>query len=114
MSTPNAASADLIGRYFALDRDADISGISGNGRVAYALDLPGFGALLAWDTQWPTVDFRPSMAILESIHGHNGATRITPLHPDTDAEAIERARTLLREVGPQAFTTLSVALARLP
>lgn len=113
MTTPNA-DLDLIRSWWALDRDEDVSGVSGTGRVAYALDLPGFGALVLWDTRWKTVDFRESLENVAEISGHGGATRLTPLDPETDAEAIDRARTLLAQVGHRAYTTLAVATTRLP
>lgn len=112
MTTPN--DPELIRQWWALDRDEDISGTSGKGRVAYALDLPGFGVLLVWDTAWVTVDWRPDLETLRLIHGHDGATRLTPLDPETDRDAINRARDLLVKVGHRAYTTLAVATTRLP
>lgn len=112
MTTPN--DAELIRSWWALDRDADVSGVSGTGRVAYALDLPGFGALVFWDSRWKTVDFRESLEQVAEISGHGGATRLTKLEPEADADAIERARTLLADVGHRAYTTLAVATTRLP
>jgi hypothetical protein len=112
VTTPNDVA--LIRSWWALDRDADVSGVSGTGRVAYALDLPGFGTLVLWDTRWKTVDFRESLAQVAEISGHGGATRLTPLDPDADAAAIERARTMLADVGHRAYATLAVATTRLP
>jgi hypothetical protein len=112
VTTPN--DAETVRSWWALDRDADVSGVSGTGRVAYALDLPGFGALVLWDTKWKTIDFRESLENVAEISGHGGSTRLTPLDPHADADAIERARTLLADVGQRAYTTLAVATTRLP
>jgi hypothetical protein len=99
-------------RFWALDRDEDVSGVSGTGRKAYvieALDYPG--CLLVWDTSWVTVDWRPSMEVLEAIHGHDGRTRFTPL--DDAPEARERALTLWRQVQHRATATFEAAQSEL-
>lgn len=90
-------------RFYALDRDTDVSGVSGPGRIAYALERDT-GVLLVWDTDWITVDWRPSMQVLGQIHGHNGATRIVPL--DDDCAAQQKAVELLRQVASPAMATL--------
>lgn len=110
MTTQTGYTHEVHTRFYALDRDEDISGISGSGRIAYAIDIAGeHGVLLVWDTNWVTVDWRPDMTVLEAIHGHNGATRITPLEPGVDEAAIERARDLLRQVRGRAASTLHIA-----
>lgn len=94
-------------RVYALDRDVDVSQVSGTGRKAYAIEArDGSGVLLVWDTSWVTVDWRPSMQVLEEIHGHGGSTRFTPL--DDDEQGRERAWSLLRSVHPQASRTFAL------
>ncbi len=93
-------------RFWALDRDEDVSGISGSGRIAYAIQL-ATGVLLVWDTDWVTVDWRPDMATLEAIHGHGGATRIVPLDEDVAARA--HALRLLARVHPGMVRTAAEA-----
>lgn len=114
MTTPN--DVELIRQWWALDRDEDVTGVSGTGRVGYVLDLPGFGVLLVWDTAWATIGFYPDRQALIEIHGNGGTTRVTRLDPDDDGdgEAIARARDLLFKVGHRAYTTLAVATTRLP
>lgn len=113
VTTPNG-SASTTARYFALDRDQDPSGVSGLGRIAYAIDLgarpAGPGVLLVWDTGHVTVDWRPSMDVLTDIHGHDGKTRLTPLDPDdwVDAPAIARARELLGSVVHSARIAMDI------
>lgn len=98
-------------RYYAVDRDEDVSQVSGTGRIAYAIELADYdvGVLLVWDTKWTTVDWRPSMAVLEEIHGHNGSTRITPLTPAADQLDIDRALRLLDRVHTKANGALALA-----
>lgn len=72
-------------RPYVLRRHDDVSGISGTGPIAYALDLGGAdGVALFWDTALgenrdiPThgMEWLPGMTMVEMIHGHNGATTI--------------------------------------
>jgi hypothetical protein len=105
VSNDDAETAAL--RYWALDRDHDASGVSGTGRVAYAIELVS-GVLLLWDAGGGhTVDWRPSMAALRAIHGHGGATRLTPL--DDDPAARQRAIELLRQLDEPARMTFDQA-----
>jgi hypothetical protein len=89
-----------------LDRDHDASGVSGTGRVAFAIELAA-GVLVLWDSDRHTVDWRPSIDAVRAIHGHGGATRLTPL--DDDAAGRQRAVELLRVVDPDASTTFDQA-----
>lgn len=66
--------------WYALDRDVDHTGISGTGRIAYAMELPhGRGVWVLWNTGVRTAGWYPDLATVTEIHGHNGATRITRL-----------------------------------
>lgn len=95
-------------RFWALDRDDDVSGVSGTGRKAYVIEAVDYpGCLLVWDTDWVTVDWRPSMEVLTAIHGHGGRTRFTAL--DDDVEGRERALTLWRQVERHAINTFQAA-----
>lgn len=96
---------DPAARLYALDRDRDESGVSGTGRVAYAFALTT-GVLMVWDSDKGTVDWRPDMAAVQAIHGHNGATRITQLGDPADWD---HARRLLRSVIHQALDTFAEA-----
>lgn len=103
---------DVALRFFALDRDVDVSGVSSSGRVAYAIQLPA-GVLLVWDTFATTGipatgDWRPNMRAVDLIHGHGGKTRITPL--DNDCPAQQRAVELFRLVAGPMVTTCGQAL----
>lgn len=105
-------TAGLHATVYVLERDQDKSGISGTGRVAYAIEMRS-GVLLVWDTEWVTIDWRPDMAVLEAIHGHQGATRIVPV--EADSEQRRRAMLLAGKVWMSAaiaFTELGHVLRR--
>lgn len=64
-------------RRFHLQRDTDVSGVSGTGKVAEGV-LFSDGAVAL---RWVTGDYRStvcwcSIRGVEAIHGHGGATRI--------------------------------------
>lgn len=62
---------------YELVRDADISGISGTGRVGDVVVFPNGKVVVAWDTpaKISTVVIYDSLEDAIKIHGHNGATR---------------------------------------
>ncbi len=72
-------------RTFHLQRDTDLSGISGTGVVAHGVEWPD-GAITLW---WPkpgdhvdqpkalgAVTWHPDIQRVEEVHGHGGKTRI--------------------------------------
>jgi hypothetical protein len=63
-------------RLFYLDRLEDVSGTSGIGRVAEGVVFSNGWCALTWLTAHTSVAFYPSLTAVESIHGHNGCTRI--------------------------------------
>ena len=71
-------------RRFHLDRDLDISGVSGTGVVARGVLWADGTTVLHWLGEHPTTTQGPSMAGVESIHGHNGTTKVVWLDPDPD------------------------------
>lgn len=74
-------------RTFRVQRDADVTGVSGVGVVADGAMFPDGTAVVRWrelDPDHPnyvrgvratTVVF-PNVAAVEALHGHNGATRL--------------------------------------
>jgi hypothetical protein len=99
-------------RYWAVDRLQDVSGVSGSGRVAYALEFAQpQGVLLVWDTLMATtVDWRPDMKTLVAIHGHNGATEFTDLSGEENSAVRAYVDGLLMSVLASALVTMSTAL----
>lgn len=64
-------------RTFHLQRDEDVSGISGTGRVAEGVEFSDGTVVIRWTAgdRHSTVVWS-DMAGVEAIHGHGGATRI--------------------------------------
>ena len=63
-------------RFFWLERAQDVSGTSGVGIVAEGVVFSGGWCALHWLTKHTSVAYYQSIADLEAIHGHNGATRV--------------------------------------
>lgn len=65
-------------RRFRLQRDVDVSGVSGVGIVAEGVEFSDGTVVVRWISAGnpsSTVVW-PDMAAVEHIHGHGGATRI--------------------------------------
>ncbi|MDJ0460625.1 hypothetical protein [Streptomyces sp. H27-C3] len=63
-------------RRFHLQRDTDITGVSGVGRVADGVLWPDGTASVRWAGDRPSIVFWDRIADAEAVHGHGGATRI--------------------------------------
>jgi hypothetical protein len=61
---------------FHLLRLEDESGISGTGWVAEGAIFSNGWVVLIWPTDTPSLNFYPSIDIVEAVHGHGGLTRI--------------------------------------
>lgn len=70
---------------FTLHRDTDVTGISGTGVVAHGAVFPDGVTVVRWRDLGgaaaargvrPTTVVFPSIAAVEALHGHGGATRI--------------------------------------
>lgn len=59
-----------------LERDEDVSGVSGTGTVAYGILFPDGTVVLRWDTKVRSTVYYDSIHDVEIITGHNGKTRI--------------------------------------
>ncbi|WP_426566391.1 hypothetical protein ACPPVT_07545 [Angustibacter sp. McL0619] len=66
----------MAGRRFELHRDVDVSGISGTGVVADGIEFPDGRVATRWRGTIAQTCSWDSMADVEAIHGHGGATRI--------------------------------------
>lgn len=65
-------------RRFVLQRNEDVSGVSGLGVVAEGVLFSSDVAVLQWCGEWPTsvVWHQQGMASIDKIHGHQGRTQI--------------------------------------
>lgn len=63
-------------RLFQLERDVDVSGISGTGTVADGVVFPDGVCVIRWRGDRQSTVVWPSIEDVEAIHGHGGATRI--------------------------------------
>lgn len=63
-------------RLFHLQRDTDVSGVSGSGRVADGVRWPDGTATVRWRGDRASTVNWDRVEDAEAIHGHGGATRI--------------------------------------
>lgn len=64
-------------RRFHLQREQDVSGISGTGRVAEGVEFSDGSAVVRWIAgEHRSTVVWADIASVEAIHGHGGATRI--------------------------------------
>lgn len=73
-------------RRFVLRRHEDVTGVSGEGDVAWWLAFPDGTCV----TRWCVTEIRQtcvwrSLADVEAVHGHSGATEIIWLDEEADA-----------------------------
>ena len=63
-------------RRFYLWREEDATGVSGVGMVADGVLFRNGKAVLCWNTEHTSVAVYDSLAELETIHGHDGRTKV--------------------------------------
>jgi len=63
-----------VTRKFVLERNEDVSGMSGTGIVAVGFVLPSGFAIMEWVSLEKSIGFYHSIAQLEKVHGHEGRT----------------------------------------
>ena len=61
---------------FVLERDYDVSGVSGTGRVAEGVVFTNGRAVMTWLTEYSSIAIYNSIEELVQIHSHGGATRV--------------------------------------
>jgi len=76
-------------RAFVLQRDEDVTGVSGTGVVAEGVEFSDGTVSLRWTSEWPTsvVFHDRGIESVRAVHGHDGRTRI--VWRDREIEALE-------------------------
>jgi hypothetical protein len=74
----------VLVRRFVLQRDEDVTGISGRGVVVWGIQFPDGVCAYRWAGQVATSSLADSISDIELIHGHGGATRVVWIDPDSD------------------------------
>jgi hypothetical protein len=72
---------DMAMRRCCLFREEDVSGVSGAGVVAEGVVLSTGKVVLSWCSEYRSVTAYDTGAGLETVHGHEGRTRIAWLDP---------------------------------
>jgi hypothetical protein len=63
-------------RMFVLRRSTDVTGVSGTGDVADGVQFPDGRVAMRWRGDLASTAEYDSIAIVEAIHGHAGATQV--------------------------------------
>lgn len=72
-----AAEHGRMPRRFGLFRESDRTGVSGTGLVALGVIFPGGKCIISWlPGPHHSVGVYDSLAAVEAIHGHSGATEV--------------------------------------
>lgn len=67
-------------RFYWVERAEDVSGVSGEGRVAQVAEFSDGHAVIHWFGRFPWSTPVPhGVKALDEIHGHNGKTRLVPV-----------------------------------
>lgn len=65
-------------RRFRLEREQDVTGVSGEGLVANGVEWPDGSVTLRWAAPpFQTTVCHESIESVKAIHGHGGATAVT-------------------------------------
>lgn len=73
---PDEGKSERRVKLLHLERDEDVSGVSGVGIVAYGAMFPDGSVVLRWDTRVRSTVMYDSLEDLEAITGHGGKTRV--------------------------------------
>ena len=88
-------------RLFALNRQQDVTGVSGSGIVAHGVQFADGQVTLRWLGQFASTVIWDSLDAAMNVHGHDGKTRVVWLNSGTENERLDRiAGWHARESGP--------------
>ena len=77
MSAPKLRTDLGEPRLFCLVRTDDVSGVSGEGRVADGVEWPDGTVAVRWRTDHATTEIADSLSAYMVIHGHGGGTVVS-------------------------------------
>ena len=77
-------------RRFYLQRDMDVSGVSGTGKVAEGCQHDDGHCSFIWLSDTPSLAWYPSIKILEKVHGHGGAARVVWIDDESHDVVVSR------------------------
>jgi hypothetical protein len=72
------AELTVLPRTFILQRDTDVTGLSGEGVVGWGVEFPDGVCALRWTSQWPTsvVFHDRGMESVIALYGYEGKIRV--------------------------------------
>ncbi len=76
-------------RVFYLDREEDVSGVSGTGRVAEGIEFSNGKVMLHWPSASPSTNIYENMKQMLKIHGHGGSLKVVDLFVEPDPDSPE-------------------------
>jgi hypothetical protein len=85
-------ASDAKPRRFHLQRDIDVNGISGTGKVATGVVWPSGWVSIAWGTETPSLGFYASIDDAIAIHSHDGATKFVYDDPKESDAGVSKSR----------------------
>jgi hypothetical protein len=106
-TTPQAAA---VPRLFHLQRSADVTGVSGTGRVADGVLWPDGTVTVRWCGNMPSTAMWGSLDHARTVHGHGGATSI--VFDDETVALPKDLRAALRKVGRMISDSLTESAAQ--
>lgn len=99
-----------VPRLFHLQRDLDVTGVSGGGRVADGVLWPDGTVTVRWRGDKPSTAMWGSLADAQAVHGHGGATRV--VFDDETMVSPKDLRAALRKVGRAINDSLTESAAQ--
>lgn len=88
---------------FSLQRDTDVSGVSGTGTVAYGVVFPDGRVATRWNGKVAQTCAWESLDDVKAVHGHNGATRVVLNDPADRMARIAEAH--CKDIGEGGLTS---------
>lgn len=81
---------DQLPRRFHLQRETDVTGVSGTGIVADGVRWPDNSVSVRWRGARPSIVFWADFSDVLAIHGHDGATKVVWLDPSDESMRLAR------------------------